>query len=69
MSNQFHHSFCSNEQFKFIIELGKRIKYLVPVDPKFIVEAENVIVEYQYRLDKMKETIENTDIDNNEKRP
>ena len=41
---------CSDEQFKFVIELGKRIKYLVPVDPKTVVEADNAKVEYLDRL-------------------
>ena len=58
---------CSDDQFVFFLKLGKRIKYLLPVDSKAVTEAENAKLEHQYKLKKMKEITHDAGIDINEK--
>ena len=40
---------------------------MLPVNSKVVVEAENAKVEYEYKLNKMKEMIQNTDMDDKER--
>ena len=58
---------CSDDQFKFFIELGEIIKYLLLLNSKAVVEAENTKVEYEYTLNKMKEITQNTNMDDKER--
>ena len=58
---------CSDEQFQFVIELGKKIKHLLPANSEAVLEAENAKIAYQGKINMMKEIADNADMDSTEK--
>ena len=58
----------SDEQFKYVIELGERVKHLLPVRSEIVMEAKNTKLEYENKIKAMKELSQNTSMNDKEKR-